>query len=148
MNAPDATRGRHLTRATGLRAFTGGLFARGFQAILDRIDHGLEYGSIECVLPDGSTRMLGGRGPGPQQGAPCIAGKRCCAWCAAARPAGMRLGRAGEWSSPDPVQIFDLFMRNRVSLGNVGRPSGMAKLVGSIMHALRDNSRSGARTEY
>jgi cyclopropane-fatty-acyl-phospholipid synthase len=46
MNAPDVRRGRHLTRATGLRAFTGGLFVRGFQAVLDRIDRGLEYGSI------------------------------------------------------------------------------------------------------
>lgn len=145
MNAPDATRGRHLTRATGLRAFTGGLFARGFQAILDRIDRGLEYGSIECVLPDGSTRMLGGRGPGPAAGGTLHSWKALLRLVRGGSAGWYAAWAAGEWSSPDPVQIFDLFMRNRVSLGDVGRPSGIAKLVGSIIHALRDNSRSGAR---
>jgi cyclopropane-fatty-acyl-phospholipid synthase len=43
------------------------------------------------------------------------------------------------------VQIFDLFMRNRVSLGNVARPSGLARLAGKVVHALRDNSKDGAR---
>ena len=36
-------------------------------------------------------------------------------------------------------------MRNRVSLGSVGRPSGIAKLIGMVMHSLRRNSRRGAR---
>jgi cyclopropane-fatty-acyl-phospholipid synthase len=145
MNAPDANRGRHLTRTTGLRAFTGGLFARGFRSILDRIDHGLEFGSIECTLPDGSMRLLGGRGHGP------VAVGTLCSWKALLRL--VRGGSAGwyeawvagEWTSPDPLQIFDLFMRNRVALGSVGRPSGLAKLVGIAMHALRRNSRTGAR---
>jgi cyclopropane-fatty-acyl-phospholipid synthase len=145
MNAPDATRGRHLTRATGLRAFTGGLFAHGFQRVLDRIDDGLEYGSIECTLPDGSVRLLGGRGAGP------VAVGTLHSWRALLRlvrggSAGWyEAWAAGEWTSPDPVQIFDLFMRNRVTLGTVGRPSGLARLVGSAMHALRRNSRNGAR---
>ena len=145
MNAPDAKRGRHLTRATGLRALTGGLFARGFLAILDRIDRGLEWGSIECTIPDGSVRLLGGRGPGP------VATGTLHSWRALLRlvrggSAGWyEAWAAGEWSSPDPVQIFDLFMRNRVSLGSVGRPSGLAKLVGTAIHALRRNSRNGAR---
>jgi cyclopropane-fatty-acyl-phospholipid synthase len=145
MNAPDATRGRHLTRATGLRAFTGGLFARGFQSILDLIDHGLEFGSIECVLPDGSTRLLGGRGPGPAAGGTLHSWKALLRLVRGGSAGWYAAWAAGEWSSPDPVQIFDLFMRNRVSLGNVGRPSGMAKLVGLVMHALRRNNRSGAR---
>ena len=37
------------------------LFAGGFHRVLDQIDHGLETGSIEATLPDGSTRLLGGR---------------------------------------------------------------------------------------
>lgn len=145
MNAPDVTRGRHLTRATGLRAFTGGLFARGFEAILDRIDSGLEHGGIEGRLPDGSARLLGFRGDGP------TAVVTLHSWTALLRlvrggSAGWyEAWAAGEWSSPDPVQVFDLFMRNRVALGNVARPSGLAKLVGGAIHWLRRNSRSGAR---
>jgi cyclopropane-fatty-acyl-phospholipid synthase len=145
MNAPDATRGRHLTRATGLRAFTGGLFARGFQTILDRIDRGLEYGSIECTLPDGSTRLLGGRGVGPAAVGTLHSWKALLRLARGGSAGWYAAWTAGEWSSPDPVQIFDLFMRNRVALGNIGRPSGMAKLLGSAMHALRRNSRSGAK---
>lgn len=55
-----------MTRNTGLRAFTGGLFARGFDRIVDRIDQGFDFGTVEGVLPDGSVRIVGGRGPGPQ----------------------------------------------------------------------------------
>ncbi|MEN9708400.1 MAG: hypothetical protein RIQ68_808 [Pseudomonadota bacterium] len=46
-----------------------GLFARlvggSFQKVLDRVDAGLAQGSIEATLPDGSRRLIGGRGPGP-----------------------------------------------------------------------------------
>jgi cyclopropane-fatty-acyl-phospholipid synthase len=145
MNAPEVKRGRHLTHATGLRAFTGGLFARGFERIVERIDCGLEDGTIEGILPDGSLRIVGARGPGP------MAFITLHSWNALYRlvrggSAGWyEAWAAGEWSSPDPVQIFDLFMRNRVSLGNVARPSGLARLAGKLVHALRDNSKDGAR---
>lgn len=145
MNSADLNRGRHFTHATGLRAFTGGLFVRGFQRILDRIDGGLEHGTIEVSLPDGSVRLLGGRGAGPS------AIVTLHSWNALLRLArGGSAGwyaawAAGEWSSPDPVQIFDLFMRNRLALGTVARPSGLTKIAGLALHALRRNSRSGAR---
>ena len=145
MNAPDAKRGRHLTRSSGLRAFTGGLFKRGFDRIVDRIDHGFDFGTVEGVLPDGSVRIVGGRGPGPS------AQITIHHWNALFRLVrGGSIGwyeawAAGEWSSPDPVLIFDLFMRNRVKLGNVGRASGLAKYIGKILHRLRDNNRGGAR---
>lgn len=145
MNSPDVTRGRHLTHATGLRAFTGSLFVRGFQRIVDRIDQGIVFGSIEAALPDGSIRLLGGRGEGP------LAIVTLHSWKALLRLArGGSTGwyeawAAGEWSSPDPVLIFDLFMRNRQSLGNVARPSGLAKLAGKAIHAMRRNNRTGAR---
>ncbi len=145
MNAPDANRGRHLTRANGLRAFTGGLFVRGFQTILDRIDRGLDHGSIECALPDGSMRLLGARGAGPAASGTLHSWKALLRLVRGGSAGWYEAWAAGEWSSPDPVQIFDLFMRNRVSLGNVGRPSGVARLVGKIVHALRDNSKDGAR---
>jgi cyclopropane-fatty-acyl-phospholipid synthase len=145
MNAPDATRGRHLTRATGLRALTTGLFASGFERIVDRIDRGLEFGTIEGTLPDGSIRIVGGRGRGPAATITLYSWKALYRLVRGGSAGWYEAWAAGEWSSPDPVQIFDLFMRNRLSLGNVARPSGLAKVVGKLLHLLRDNSKSGAR---
>jgi cyclopropane-fatty-acyl-phospholipid synthase len=145
MNAPDVKRGQHLTDAVGLRGLTLGLFARGLHSILDRIDAGLEHGAIEGRLPDGTTRILGARGVGP------YAEVTLRSWMALWRlvrggSAGWyEAWAAGEWSSPDPVPVFDLFMRNRVSLGNVARPSGLAKIVGRLLHTMRRNDRKGAR---
>lgn len=145
MNSADINRGRHFTHVTGLRAFTGSLFMRGFQRIVDRIDAGLEYGTIEGTLPDGSARLLGGRGAGPSAVVTLHSWKSLLRLVRGGSAGWYEAWAAGEWSSPDPVQIFDLFMRNRLSLGTVARPSGLAKVAGMALHALRRNSRSGAR---
>ncbi len=145
MNAPNEARSRHLTRKASFIAGRGGLVARGLQAILDKIDRGLEFGTIEGTTPDGATRVLGGRGEGP------IAVVNLREWRALLRL--MRGGSAGwyeawakgEWDSPNPVQLFDLFMRNRVSLGRVARPSGLVGMLGRIAHFFRRNTRQGAR---
>ena len=145
MNAPNEPRGRHLTRKATFVGSSGGLFARGLQAILDKIDCGLEFGTIEGTTPDGATRVLGGRGEGP------VAIVNLRDWHALLRL--MRRGSAGwyeawangEWDSPDPVQLFDLFMRNRVALGRVARPSGVVGMLGRVAHFLRRNTKHGAR---
>ena len=145
MNSADINRGHHFTHATGLRAFTGGLFVRGFERIVDRIDRGLEHGTIEGILPDGSARLLGGRGAGPVATVTLHSWKALLRLVRGGSAGWYEAWAAGEWSSPDPVQIFDLFVRNRLSLGTVARPSGIAKVAGVALHALRRNSRSGAR---
>ncbi len=149
MNAPHSNRGRHLSGKGNLPGSKGGLFARTqarfFHAILDRIDAGLEAGAIEGHLPDGSMRILGGRGEGP------VAEVQLNHWRALTRLVrGGSIGwyegwAAGDWESPDLVPIFDLFMRNRVALGTVARPSGLARLVGLAAHWLRRNTRDKAR---
>jgi cyclopropane-fatty-acyl-phospholipid synthase len=145
MNAPEGKRGRHLTCATGLRALTGGLFARGFERIVDRIDRGLEFGTIEGTLPNGSIRIVGGRGPGPSAVITLHSWKALLRLVRGGSAGWYEAWAAGEWSSPYPVQIFDLFMRNRVALGNVARPSGLARLAGKAAHFFRRNNRKGAR---
>lgn len=153
MNAPDQHRGRHLVRQASLPGARGGLFAvlrgkaaAGFlNAVLDRIDGGLDHGTIEGHLPDGTARTLGGRGDGP------TAIVHIRDWKALIRLVrGGSIGWyegwiTGEWDSPDLVPIFDLFMRNRVALGSVGRASGFAHLAGRIAHWLRRNTRKHAR---
>ncbi len=153
MNAPEQHRGRHLVQQVSLPGSGGGLFsgwrkraaAGFFHAILDRIDQGLEAGTIEGHLPDGSVRNLGGKSSGPH------AIVNVYNWNALLRLVrGGSIGwyegwAAGEWDSPDLVPIFDLFMRNRVALGSVGRASGIAHIAGRIAHWLRRNTRKHAR---
>ena len=121
------------------------LIAPVFHRFLDRIDAGLESGGIEARLPDGTHRLLGGRRPGP---VPLVIIHR---WRALVRLAtGGSVGwydawADGDWSSPDPVPLFDLFMRNRVPLADVARAGGVPKLGLRAWHALRRNDRKGSR---
>lgn len=131
--------------ARGRGAFWRALPDWPFARILDRIDAGLEEGSLEAHLPDGTVRLLGGRAPGFA----CVVTLRN--W----RPL-LRLATsgsvgwyeswaAGEWESPDPVPLFALFMANARTLGRSARPKGLARVAGRILHGLRRNSRAGSR---
>ena len=68
MTAQGLDRGKELLSGGERFAAAPGLLARamspGFQKILDLIDAGLERGSILGHLPDGTTRLLGGKAPG------------------------------------------------------------------------------------
>ncbi len=142
-------RGRHLVSADRGFVTGGGLLARlfggSFHRILDRVDAGLREGGIDATLPDGSHRLLGGRSPGPT---PIV---RLHSWRALIRLMSSgsvgwyKAWEAGEWSSPDPVPLFDLFMRNGESLGETGRAKGVFRLVNRVAHAFRGNDRKGAR---
>ncbi len=119
--------------------------ARPFEPLLARVDRGLLHGSLELHLPDGAIRMLGGRA----QGFTAIVHLE--SWRALLRLAmGGSVGwfkawEAGEWSSPDPVALFALFMANARSLGTAARARGLTRLLGRLRHGLRRNSRRGAR---
>ena len=124
---------------------TGGIFDWPFHRLLDRIDSGLVTGAIDATLPDGTRRLLGGRAEGP---VPIVVLHR---WRALSRLAvGGSIGwyegwTAGDWSSPDPVPLFDLFMRNRVSLGRSARSGVVARAAARGWHWFRRNTRAGSR---
>lgn len=145
-------RGKALLRAD--RVFrSGGFIARLvgrapaglFHRLLDRIDAGLGKGTLEGHLPDGSVRILGGRGKGP------TAIVHLKSWSALVRLAmsgsvgWYRAWDLGEWSSPDPVPLFDLFMRNGETLGNVARSRGPLHWINRAAHIVNRNSRSGSK---
>ncbi|XHR98660.1 cyclopropane-fatty-acyl-phospholipid synthase [Sphingomonas sp. DBB INV C78] len=121
------------------------LLAPGFRRVLDRIDAGLESGAIDATLPDGTRRLIGGHADGP---VPIV---ELRSWRALVRlmtsgSVGWYRGWAeGEWTSPDPVPLFDLFMRNRISLGEAARARGLNRIVNRVKHALRHNSKAGSR---
>jgi cyclopropane-fatty-acyl-phospholipid synthase len=144
-----ATRGQHLVRADR-RFATGGFallrpLAPAFRHVLDRIDAGLIEGGIDATLPDGSRRRLGFRTDGP------VAVVRLNSWLSMLRLATSgsvgwyKAWEKGEWDSPDPVPLFDLFMRNGRPLGEVGRAKGLFRLANRAAHAVRKNTPIGAR---
>ncbi len=149
MNQQPRNRARRLVTGDRIFATGGGLLARlfggSFRQVLDHVDAGLRQGAIEATLPDGTTRTLGGRQPGP------VAIVHLHSWRALVRlltsgSVGWYKGwEAGDWSSPDPVPLFDLFMRNGESLGETGRAKGLFRLVNRVAHSLRGNDRKGSR---
>lgn len=144
-----STRGEHLVHADRRFATGGGLLARltapAIARTVDQIDRRLQCGGLEAVLPDGSTRRLGFRRPGP------AAVVRLASWMALVRLATSgsvgwyKAWALGEWSSPDPVKIFEIFSANAEWLGDVGRAKGPFRLVNAIAHRLRDNAPRKAR---
>ena len=142
-------RGRHLVAADRVFATGGGPLARawggGFHRILDRIDAGLIDGGINATLPDGSHRILGGRRPGPMPVVHLHSWRALVRLISSGSVGWYKAWARGEWSSPDPVPLFDLFMRNGVSLGEVARAKGLWRSVNRLAHLLRRNDRKRAR---
>jgi cyclopropane-fatty-acyl-phospholipid synthase len=144
-----ASRGQHLVKADR-RFATGGLkllapLAPAFRRVLDKVDAGLLEGGIEATLPDGSKRRLGFRTDGP------VAVVRLNSWRAMLRLATSgsvgwyKAWAKGEWESPDPVPLFDLFMRNGRALGKVGRAKSLWRLANRAAHSVRKNTPIRAR---
>jgi len=144
-----STRGEHLVRAD--RGFsTGGgvlawLGAPAFSRVLDAIDRRLAHGGIEATLPNGEIRHLGFRADGP------TAVVRLSSWLSLIRLATSgsvgwyKSWTVGEWSSPNPVAVFEIFSANAAALGGVGRAKGPFRWVNALAHRLRDNAPHQAR---
>lgn len=142
-------RGQHLVAADRALATGGGfaarLFAGGFHKLLDRTDAGLRAGGLDATLPDGSFRSFGGRGPGPEAVIHLNSWRALVRLVSSGSVGWYKAWANGEWASPDPVILFDLFMRNAVTLGDTGRAKGPWKLVNWLAHRLRANGKRRAR---
>jgi len=149
MNAETPVRGAHLI-AGGKRGRVGaGLLARivagGFGHILDRVDLGLEHGSLLGTMPDGSQRMFGGRAPGPEAEIALHDWRALVRLSTGGSVGWYQAWERGEWSSPDPVQIFALFMRNAATLGGTARAKGPWRWLLRRLHRLQRNTPDGAK---
>jgi cyclopropane-fatty-acyl-phospholipid synthase len=144
-----STRGEHLVRADRRFATGGSMIARftapAITRLLDEIDRRLASGGLEATLPDGSKRRLGFREPGAD------AAVHITSWLALVRLATSgsvgwyKAWTLGEWSSPDPVRVFEIFSANAAPLGDIGRAKGLFRWVNSLAHRLRDNAPHKAR---
>ncbi len=142
-------RGEHLVRADRGFAVGGGIAARlvapAFAKLLDHLDARLARGGIEATLPDGSRRRIGFHAPGP---APIVELRSWMALVRLATSGSVGWYKAwtnGEWSSPDPVVLFELFTANSVELGGAARAKGPFRWVNALAHRLRDNAPGKAK---
>jgi cyclopropane-fatty-acyl-phospholipid synthase len=150
LNAVDPRRGRralsvHRPTAHRTAGWASRLSARYFHKLLDRIDRGIERGALEAQLPDGTFRILGGRADGPHCEVRLVRWRALIRLLTGGSAGWYRAWAAGEWTSPDMVPLFALFMENASSLGGVARPHGPARWTGKIAHWANRNSRSGSR---
>lgn len=141
-------RGRHLLNADQHFATGGGILALAapaFKRVLDQLHHRLEKGGIEATLPDGSQRRIGFHSHGP------AAVVRLKSWMGLVRLATSgsvgwyKAWAKGEWSSPDPVALFELFTLNADALGATARAKGPSRWINALAHRLRDNALGQAR---
>ncbi|MCW3796797.1 cyclopropane-fatty-acyl-phospholipid synthase family protein [Sphingomonas sp. BN140010] len=144
-----ASRGAHLLNADRTFVTGGGLLGRlaapPFARMVDQLHERLRQGGIHATLPSGDQRNLGFHAPGPE---PVV---HLHSWLALVRLATSgsvgwyKAWERGEWSSPDPVPLFELFMLNAASLGGTARAKGPFRLVNWLAHQWRDNGPGQAR---
>lgn len=149
MNAQASTRGTELV-AGGSRLGTGPqwfarVFSGGIHKILDRIDAGISRGSIDAVLPDGTTRRLGGRSDGIRAEATLRDWRALLRLATGGSVGTYQAWEAGEWDSPDPVALFAVFMENGTTLGNAGRARGPWRWAASALHWFHRNTKAGSQ---
>ncbi len=136
--AQAAAIGPQVWRAPGLVAR---LLAPSLGRLVDRIDAGLVRGTMHAILPDGSSRKLGGRNPG-FEGYIDLKDWRGLLRLATGGSAGWyQAWEAGEWQSPDPVPLFALFSANAQELGETGRAKGPWRWASRALHWFNRNTR-------
>ena len=120
------------------------VWAGRFDRILDRIDAGLQRGSLELEMPDGRMRLMGGRAPGFDARVTLVSLRAVLRLVTSGSVGCYQGWEAGDWSSPDPVSLFALFVDNAATLGDGARSRGPWRLFARGLHWLHRNTRSGA----
>jgi cyclopropane-fatty-acyl-phospholipid synthase len=144
MNAPGQTQAGEAGQGRR-QGRPGGLMAPLLRRQIERFDRGIVAGTLEARLPDGTSRMLGGRSDGPSARVDLHSWRALARLILSGSGGWYEAWVAGEWTSPDPVQLFALFSRNRASLAQAGRATGPWKLVRRFGHWLHRNHPRGSR---
>ncbi|MXO73756.1 methyltransferase domain-containing protein [Altererythrobacter aerius] len=149
MRAEGLNRGTSLLSAGARFERSPGALARilapGFHKLLDRIDNGVAKGTLTGRLPDGTTRLLGGRAPGFEAEVDLKDWRALVRLATNGSIGWYQAWAAGEWDSPDPVAVFALFIANGETLGNTGRAKGPFQWAARFTHWLNRNTPAGAQ---
>ncbi|MBV7260059.1 SAM-dependent methyltransferase [Erythrobacter crassostreae] len=120
------------------------LFAPGFKTMLDRVDKGFERGSITAKLPDGTTRVLGGRAPGFDVHVDLKDWRALLRLATSGSVGWYQAYEAGEWEADNHAHLFALMSDNARTLGDTARSSGLSKWVARAAHYFNRNDRAGS----
>jgi len=121
-------------------ALAARLFVGGIHKVLDRFDDALVAGSLVARLPDGTTRMFGGRQPGFEAEITLRDWRSLLRLATGGSVGFYQSWEAGEWESPDPVALFALVVANSDTMGETGRAKGPWRLAAKFMHWLNRNT--------
>lgn len=142
-------RGKHLLASGARFSRAPGLIARllapGFARIVDRLDAGLEQGTLTLHLPGGVTRQLGGRAPGFSADLTIHDWRALLRLATSGSIGAYQAWEAGEWESGDLTSLFAIFGGNAVSLGSIGRAKGPFRWAARMAHRFNRNNRAGAQ---
>ena len=145
----SSRRGDRVLASDRRLALGGGLpgrLARGrAEAVVARIDRGLAAGSLDATLPDGRRLLLGGRGPGPAATIVLHNWKPVIRLMLGGSAGFARAHFDGDWTSPDPTLIFELFVANRATLGSAARAQGITRLLNRLIRAWEERGKAAAR---
>ncbi|MEM6856411.1 MAG: cyclopropane-fatty-acyl-phospholipid synthase family protein [Pseudomonadota bacterium] len=131
-------------RFAGSPGFFSKLIAPGFRAIINAVDQGLEHGSMLAHLPDGTTRLLGGRAPGFDVRIELKDWRALLRLATSGSIGWYQAYEAGEWECDDMVALFAIMGENARKLGNTARSSGPFKWAANLAHRFNRNDRKGA----
>jgi len=122
------------------RAARVGFFERQLRAGLDRLEHG----GLELAGPTGRSHH--GRRDGLQARVEVHDARFFRAVALRGSVGAGEAWASGWWTSPDPVAVVRLFVRNRAALARLeGGLAHLARPVLAVAHALRRNTRLGSR---
>jgi cyclopropane-fatty-acyl-phospholipid synthase len=144
-----STRGEHLVHADRRFATGGGFLARvtapAIERVLEEIHRRLRHGGVAVTLPDGTKRRVGFHAKGPRAAVHLSSWMSLVRFATSGSVGWYKAWTLGEWSSPDPVKLFELFSANSTPLGDIGRAKGPFRWVNALAHRLRDNRPRKAR---
>lgn len=125
-----------------------GLFARLFAPamgkFLRRIDAGLAQGTLHGTLPGGTRCTLGGRADGFDVEVTLHHWRGLLRVATGGSVGLYQAWEAGEWSSPDPVKLFALFVQNAGTLGDTARAKGLWRIAAKALHRRKRNTKAQA----
>jgi len=113
--------------------------------LVERIDAGLATGTLHATLPDGSKRTLGGRAAGFEATVTLHSWRGLLRVASAGSIGLYQAWELGEWSSPEPVKLFALFVANADALGGLARAHGPWRWAALMAHWLHRNTRQGSQ---
>ncbi len=144
-----ASRGHHLVTADRHFATGVGLVGRVagplFARVVEGLDERLLSGGLDAALPDGTRRRVGFHAPGPLAEVEISSWKALVRLAASGSVGWYKAWENGEWTSPDPVALFELFAVNALSLRDTARAKGPVRWLNALAHRMRDNAPRQAR---